>query len=73
MFTSCAQVAKKELAMECDYSYESRCQTRFKALVEADPEFNSIFRVPAVIPELSSLRVLTTELVPGVHIDNVRP
>ena len=67
-----AQVAKKELAMECDYAYEARCQSRFKALVEADPQFDAIFAVPAVVPELSTERVLTSELVAGVHIDNVR-
>ena len=65
------QVAKKELAMECDYSYEARCQSRFKVLVESDPEFTAVFHVPAVVPELSTERVLTTELVHGVHIDQV--
>lgn len=58
--------------MECDYEYEARCQSRFKALVEADPNFDAIFAVPAVVPELSTRSVLTTELVAGVHIDNVR-
>ena len=57
--------------MECDYLYEARCQSRFKALVEADPEFDAIFTVPAVVPELSTERVLTTEYAAGVHIDNV--
>ncbi len=58
--------------MECDYAYEARCQSRFKELVEADPEFNAVFHVPRVVPELSTQRVLTTELVQGVHIDKAR-
>jgi len=66
------QVAKRELAMECDYGYEARCQSRFKVLVESDPEFAAVFHVPAVVPELSTERILTTELVHGVHIDQAR-
>eukprot|EP00967_Tisochrysis_lutea_P099139 scaffold147049_cov20-Tisochrysis_lutea.AAC.2 len=30
------QVAKRELALECDYSWEAASQARFKQLVEAD-------------------------------------
>ena len=69
---SVLQVAKRELAMECDYAYEARCQSRFKELVEADPDFNSVFHVPAVVPDLCTQRILTTELVQGVHIDKAR-
>jgi hypothetical protein len=38
MFVPCmhAQVAKRELALECDYTWEARSQARFKKLVEAD-------------------------------------
>ena len=32
------QVAKKELALECDYTWELGAQARFKKLVESDPE-----------------------------------
>ncbi|KAK9815604.1 hypothetical protein WJX72_006628 [[Myrmecia] bisecta] len=67
-----AKVAKKELAMECDYEYEFASQRRFKALIEADPEFREVFHVPDVVAELSSKRVLASELVPGVHIDKVK-
>lgn len=67
-----AQVAKKELALECDYEYEAQCQTRFKAMVEADPALRAVVGVPAVVPALSGSAVITTELVPGVHIDKVR-
>lgn len=66
-------VAKKELALECDYLYEAQAQTRFASLVDGDDECKSSYRfhVPAVIPELTASKVLTTERVPGVAIDRV--
>ena len=64
-----AQVAKRELALECDYSYEARCQAKFRELVMADTDFALHVRVPDVVSELCTPRLLTTELVPGVHID----
>ena len=66
-----AQVAKRELALECDYSYEARCQAQFRQLVAAEPDLAPVVSVPAVITELSTPRLLTTEWVPGVHIDKV--
>lgn len=63
------QVAKKELALECDYSYEARSQKRFRELVMADTDFALHVRVPDVVSELCTPRLLTTEWVPGVHID----
>jgi aarF domain-containing kinase len=66
-----ARVAKKELADECNYLQEAQAQSRFAELVAGDPDLARHFRVPAVIPELSSLRVLTSEWVPGVPIDQV--
>lgn len=66
------QVAKRELALECDYSYELRCQARFRDLLAADPQLAPHFHVPAVVPELSSQRILATEWVHGVPIDKVR-
>jgi aarF domain-containing kinase len=33
---SAVRVAKRELALECDYTYEAEAQRRFKALVERD-------------------------------------
>ena len=65
------QVAKRELALECDYEYEARCQKRFKQLVEGDPAFPEYMRVPAVVDELSGKTVLCSEYVSGVHIDKV--
>lgn len=64
-------VAKRELAMECDYRYEASAQERFARLVREDPECNTIFHVPDVVRELSAEKVLTTHRVHGVHIDAV--
>lgn len=64
-------VAKKELAMECDYTYEAGAQARFASLIASDPYCAKNFRVPAVVPELSSERVLCSEWAPGIHIDKV--
>ncbi len=38
------QVAKRELALECDYRWEYECQQRFKALVEADAQLRDKVR-----------------------------
>ena len=64
-----AQVAKRELSMECDYEYEARCQKRFKKLISSDPDLAESFNVPNIIDELSGKTVITSEWVPGVHID----
>ncbi|KXZ56495.1 hypothetical protein GPECTOR_1g443 [Gonium pectorale] len=68
---SIGQVAKRELALECDYAHELVCQRRYRALIAGDPELAPHFAVPDVVPELSSARVLTTEWVRGVPIDKV--
>ena len=62
-------VAKKELALECDYTYEAGAQARFRRLLEA--EGSRDYYVPDVFPEASGPRVLTTEFVAGVPIDRV--
>lgn len=61
------RVAKQELALECDYRWELEAQRRFSTLLAGDESF----RVPGVVEELCSERVLTTELAPGVPIDKV--
>ncbi|GIL43531.1 hypothetical protein Vafri_1235 [Volvox africanus] len=66
-----ARVAKQELALECDYTYELSCQQRYRALIAADPELSAHFHVPDVVPSLSSKRILTSEWVQGVPIDKV--
>ncbi|XP_050946496.1 protein ABC transporter 1, mitochondrial isoform X3 [Cucumis melo] len=61
------KVAKDELSRECDYVLEAANQKRFRDLL-----FNSQgFYVPLVVDDLSSKRVLTTELISGVPIDRV--
>ncbi|CAG9466089.1 unnamed protein product [Pedinophyceae sp. YPF-701] len=64
-------VARKELAMECDYEYEAASQKRFRALIEEDPDLRGRFHVPRVIDGLCTKRILTSKLVPGVSIDKV--
>lgn len=64
-------MAKEELSLECDYTYEAACQQRFKALIEAEPAFAGKFSVPAVVPELCAQQLLTTERVPGIPVDQV--
>lgn len=61
------KVAKDELSCECDYVLEASNQKRFHDLL-----FNSQgFYVPLVVDDLSSKKVLTTELISGVPIDKV--
>eukprot|EP00961_Rhodomonas_salina_P091587 1233059-Rhodomonas_salina.1 len=56
------------MKMETDYETEARLTDQMRALLERDPEL----RVPRVRHELSSTRVLATELLPGVPFDQVR-
>ena len=65
------QVAKRELALECDYRHELAAQARFRDLVANDPELNSVVDVPDTVPELSSPRIMTSEWVHGLPIDKV--
>jgi len=55
------------MKMETDYETEARLTDQMRALLERDPEL----RVPRVRHELSSTRVLATELLPGVPFDQV--
>ncbi|KAM3911440.1 atypical kinase COQ8B, mitochondrial isoform 1-T2 [Leptodactylus fuscus] len=59
------QVLQKELAWECDYIREANSAKRFRSLLSDDP----FFKVPQVIDDLSTRRVLTMELVSGVPLD----
>ncbi|XP_051780229.1 atypical kinase COQ8A, mitochondrial-like [Erpetoichthys calabaricus] len=59
------EVMSRELALECDYEREAECARKFKELLKDHP----FFYVPAVIDELSSKHVLTTELVSGFPLD----
>jgi aarF domain-containing kinase len=59
-------VARDELKVECDYIAEADKQRRFRELFH--DETDHVY-VPEVIDELSSRRVLTSELVKGIPID----
>ncbi|XP_043854850.1 atypical kinase COQ8B, mitochondrial isoform X2 [Dromiciops gliroides] len=59
------QALQRELAWECDYRREAACARSFRQLLEGDP----FFRVPAVIEELSTGRVLAMEMATGVPLD----
>lgn len=61
------KVAKEELSRECDYELEAKNQKRFGILLSG----RKGFYVPVVVDDLSSKRVLTSELVPGIPIDKV--
>ncbi|KAK7356235.1 hypothetical protein VNO80_15503 [Phaseolus coccineus] len=61
------KVAKEELSRECDYRLEAANQKRFRDLLTGIDGFY----VPIVVDDISSRRVLTTELVYGITIDKV--
>ncbi|XP_062584284.1 atypical kinase COQ8B, mitochondrial-like [Saccostrea cucullata] len=59
------RVTKRELNWEVDYEREAKCSIKFKELLKDHP----LLEVPAVVPELSSRQVLTTEFVEGIPLD----
>ena len=61
------EVAKKELALECDYNYEAKAQLRYRDLVAGE---DSLF-VPDVHLPLCGRRVLCTHFVEGIPLDEV--
>lgn len=54
-------MAKEELSRECDYELEAKNQKRFHDLLS---NTQGVY-VPLVVDDISSKRVLTTELVAG--------
>jgi len=62
-----ADVARSELSWECDYIREAKMSNTFKDLLVDDHHLY----VPQVIGDLSTSRVLTTELVEGVPLDEL--
>ncbi|CAH8535297.1 unnamed protein product [Schistosoma rodhaini] len=60
------EVARKELRAECDYLLEAAYGKRFTQLLEDDP----VFQVPQVIDELTTSRILTTEYMNGLVLDD---
>ena len=66
------RVGRDELTVECNYLLEAQNQERFRELVHNDDVlFKENFRVPAVIHDLSTQQVITTEFCPGGTIDKV--
>ena len=66
------RVGREELKVECDYRREVVNQNRFRSLIASDPSLVADrFVVPEVIQELSTDRILVTELVRGGTIDKV--
>ncbi|KAF5197867.1 Atypical kinase coq8b protein [Thalictrum thalictroides] len=61
------KVSEEELSRECDYELEANNQKRFCALLSNAEGFY----VPVVMDDISSRRVITSELVTGVPIDKV--
>lgn len=61
------KVAREELSRECDYELEAANQKRFRDILSNTKGFY----VPYVVDDISSKRVLTTELVSGIPIDKV--
>lgn len=56
-----AEEIRQRIGEELDYETEARNQTEFASLFEGHPAV----RIPAVVPELSTARVLTMEMVDG--------
>lgn len=66
------RVGREELKVECDYRRELEHQQRFQTLISSDPGLVADrFVVPKVFDELSTDRILVTELVHGGTIDKV--
>ncbi|KAI8901531.1 ABC1 family-domain-containing protein [Globomyces pollinis-pini] len=61
--------ARKELRQECDYLREANNMESFKQLIDISG-LNHQFHVPKVYKELTTARILVTEFVSGVTIDN---
>ncbi|XP_030750710.1 atypical kinase COQ8B, mitochondrial [Sitophilus oryzae] len=58
-------VAKRELAWEVDYIREAICTRKFKEILNSYNEYY----VPDVVNTLSTKKVLTTELLNGIPVD----
>ena len=64
------KTARIELSWEVDYVREAGCQTRFSQLI-APYEQLLRTRVPKVFHDVSTKRVLTSELISGVPVDRL--
>jgi predicted unusual protein kinase regulating ubiquinone biosynthesis (AarF/ABC1/UbiB family) len=57
---------RERIEAELDYEREAAALTQFAAIVEGDP----VLRVPTLVPERSTKRVLTTHFVEGETVDH---
>ncbi|XP_002161433.3 atypical kinase COQ8B, mitochondrial isoform X1 [Hydra vulgaris] len=62
-----ADVARKELSWEVDYKREAQSSAKFKELLDGDDDYF----IADCFPHLSTKRILTTELLQGVPLDEV--
>ena len=62
------KVARKELAVECDYIHELEAMETFRDLI-LKSNLDSYFTIPKVFKKLSTKRILVSEFVEGVTID----
>ena len=69
------RVARKELKAECDYENEAKMQSMYQELLTKSTHDNARmaekFFVPKVFPNFSTNRVLVSEYVPGIPLDEV--
>jgi aarF domain-containing kinase len=64
------RVGQEELTLECNYSLEAENQVYFRKLIE-ESGLAQAYTVPRVYHDLSTSRILTTELISGVAVDKV--
>ena len=55
------RVMKRELKDECDYIREAECARKFKLYLQDE----ALLRVPTIVDELSTAKVLTAEMMEG--------
>uniref|UniRef100_H2ZDI2 ABC1 atypical kinase-like domain-containing protein n=1 Tax=Ciona savignyi TaxID=51511 RepID=H2ZDI2_CIOSA len=60
-------VSRRELAWECDYEREAEYMNKFRDVLAGE----EMYGVPEIFPELCTKRVLTTQLITGIPIDQV--
>jgi len=58
----------ERLALETDFENEARNSERMRELIAGEPSLRGRVYIPAVLPELSSKRVLTAEWIEGVRL-----
>lgn len=62
---STRKVAKRELTWEVDYNREAEFTANFREMIDGWPQY----KVPKLYKDLTTSRIITTELVSGVPMD----